>query len=129
MLLLEGGEFLMGGQDHLAYPGDGEGPVRRVRVDGFRIDDCAVSNEQFARFAAATGHVTEAEWEYAARGAIAGEPFPWGGELEPGGRRSSRGGSYLCRASYCRRYRVSARNALTPDSSAGDVGFRRVAEV
>ena len=28
---------------------------------------------------------TEAEWEHAARGGLAGQPFPWGDELEPGG--------------------------------------------
>jgi formylglycine-generating enzyme required for sulfatase activity len=28
---------------------------------------------------------TEAEWELAARGGLAGERFPWGSELEPGG--------------------------------------------
>ncbi len=28
---------------------------------------------------------TEAEWEVAARGGLAGQPFPWGDELEPGG--------------------------------------------
>jgi formylglycine-generating enzyme len=35
-----------------------------------------------------------------------------------------RGGSYLCHASYCNRYRVAARMAQTPDSSSGNVGFR-----
>jgi sulfatase modifying factor 1 len=29
---------------------------------------------------------TEAEWEVAARGGLEGQPFPWGGDLEPGGR-------------------------------------------
>ncbi|MEZ5378726.1 MAG: formylglycine-generating enzyme family protein [Acidimicrobiales bacterium] len=35
-----------------------------------------------------------------------------------------RGGSYLCHASYCRRYRVDARSSNTPDSSTGNIGFR-----
>jgi formylglycine-generating enzyme required for sulfatase activity len=34
------------------------------------------------------------------------------------------GGSYRCHHSYCRRYRVAARQADEPDSSAGNVGFR-----
>ena len=41
-----------------------------------------------------------------------------------GTHRTTRGGSYLCHDSYCRRYRVAARNALTPDSSTGNIGFR-----
>ena len=41
-----------------------------------------------------------------------------------GDRRVMRGGSYLCHASYCNRYRVDARSANTPDSSAGNIGFR-----
>ena len=36
----------------------------------------------------------------------------------------SRGGSYLCHASYCRRYRVSGRQSHAPDSTAGNLGFR-----
>ncbi|MCP3819267.1 formylglycine-generating enzyme family protein [Streptomyces sp. A3M-1-3] len=38
--------------------------------------------------------------------------------------RVIRGGSYLCHASYCRRYRVAARSGSTPDSSTGNQGFR-----
>jgi formylglycine-generating enzyme required for sulfatase activity len=252
-VLLEGGEFLMGDVGPWAYPGDGEGPVRRVRVDAFGIDSHAVSNAQFAAFVEQTGHVseaerfgwsfvfagllpeefpptrgvarapwwrqvegadwrrpegpqssldgrldhpvvhvswndaqaycewaggrlpTEAEWEYAARGGLEGKPFPWGNELEPGGEhrmnvwqgefpsentcadgffgtcpvdafapngyglhnmtgnvwewcenRFTRGGSYLCHASYCRRYRVSARNPMEPRSTTGNTGFRRL---
>jgi formylglycine-generating enzyme required for sulfatase activity len=45
----------------------------------------------------------------------------------PGGaNRSTRGGSYLCHRSYCARYRVAARNSLTPDSTTGNTGFRCV---
>ncbi len=123
---------------------------------------------------------TEAEWEFAARGGLECKAFPWGDELEPGGRhmmnvwqgrfpaentmadgyygtcpvdafpangyglhnttgnvwewtadwfddgrhRVQKGGSYLCHASYCRRYRVAARQGNEPDSSTGNLGFR-----
>jgi formylglycine-generating enzyme required for sulfatase activity len=44
----------------------------------------------------------------------------------PTGRRSMRGGSFLCHRSYCNRYRVAARFSNTPDSSTSNCGFRVV---
>ena len=163
MVLLSGGSFLIGSDDPWVYPRDGEGPVREVTVDPFRVDRCAVSNEEFSEFAEATGYateaerfgwsfvfegllpddfpptqsvvqapwwrkvegadwrhpegpqssvdergrhpvvhvswadtqaycswagtrlLTEAEWEFAARGGLEGKVFPWGDEREPGG--------------------------------------------
>lgn len=41
-----------------------------------------------------------------------------------GAARVLRGGSFLCHDSYCNRYRVAARSANTPDSSASNIGFR-----
>ncbi len=41
-----------------------------------------------------------------------------------GEARVIRGGSYLCHASYCNRYRVAARTSNTPDSTTGHMGFR-----
>ncbi|HEY7306848.1 MAG TPA: formylglycine-generating enzyme family protein [Bryobacteraceae bacterium] len=43
---------------------------------------------------------------------------------ETGQSKSMRGGSYLCHASYCNRYRVAARTSNAPDSAATNVGFR-----
>jgi formylglycine-generating enzyme len=42
----------------------------------------------------------------------------------PTGRKSTRGGSFLCHDSYCNRYRVAARGSNTPESSASNIGFR-----
>lgn len=40
------------------------------------------------------------------------------------GRRSMRGGSFLCHRSYCNRYRVAARSSNSPGSSSSNCGFR-----
>jgi sulfatase modifying factor 1 len=49
-------------------------------------------------------------------------------QARPTGRRSSRGGSFLCHASYCNRYRVAARGSNTPESSSSNHGFRVAGE-
>ena len=41
-----------------------------------------------------------------------------------GGRYVAKGGSYLCHASYCTRYRTSSRQSLPPDTTTGNLGFR-----
>jgi formylglycine-generating enzyme required for sulfatase activity len=51
------GAFVMGSD--AGYPE--EGPAHEVTVDGFWIDVCEVTNEQFAAFVNATGYVTSAE--------------------------------------------------------------------
>ena len=61
MVRLPGGDFLMGTEDPNGFPADGEGPIRRVRVDAFQIGKCAVTNADFATFVLDTGYVTEAE--------------------------------------------------------------------
>lgn len=251
LLSIAGGAVLLGSADP-DHPE--EWPVREAVVAPYRIAACAVTNDEYAAFAAATGHVsaaerfgwsfvfggflpddfpptrgvaaapwwrevhgadwahpegpqsdlagrgdhpvvhvsqrdaeayagwrgarlpTEEEWEHAARGGLVQQPFPWGDELEPGGEHRmnvwqgrfpdhdtaadgwsgtcpvdafapnahglhnttgnvwewcasgvSRGGSYLCHASYCRRYRVSARQPQGPDDSTGNLGFRLAA--
>ena len=71
MALVTQGDFLMGTDDSGGFPADGEGPVRKVRVDPFYIDTCAVTNAQFARFVRDTRYKTEAErfgWSFVFRG-------------------------------------------------------------
>lgn len=57
MVWIEPGVFYMGSNDH--YPE--EAPLHLASVDGFWIDRTPVTNRDFARFVAATGHVTMAE--------------------------------------------------------------------
>ena len=43
------------------------------------------------------------------------------------GLRSLRGGSFLCHASYCARYRCAARSSNRPGATASNIGFRLAA--
>ena len=71
MVRLPGGKFLMGTDDGKGFPADGEGPVRKVRLDPFWIDRCAVTNTGFASFVEDTSYKTEAEafgWSFVFHG-------------------------------------------------------------
>ena len=87
-------------------------------MDAFTPNDYGLHNM--------TGNVWEwtADWFHPTWHATGPREDPTGPPT--GTTRALRGGSYLCHASYCRRYRVSARMSNTPDSSTGNIGFRCV---
>ncbi|MFD0790286.1 formylglycine-generating enzyme family protein [Microbacterium insulae] len=101
------GIFTMGDSSGDANSGDGELPRHVVRLAEFTIDATPITNDDFARFVAETGHRTEAEvWGFSAvfhlavaapprdvMGPAAGTPW-WLGVrgadwAHPGGRDSS----------------------------------------
>jgi formylglycine-generating enzyme len=61
MILLDGGEFLMGTEDKQGFPSDGEGPIRKVTVLPFYLDETGVTNAQYEKFVHETSYQTEAE--------------------------------------------------------------------
>jgi formylglycine-generating enzyme len=68
----------MGSEDPGGFPGDGEGPVRQVDVEPFRISPYAVTIEEFAAFVDASGHRTTAErigWSFVFAGLLP-DDFP-----------------------------------------------------
>lgn len=83
------------------FPDAPDGPVGTVAVTAFPPNGYGFHNM--------TGNV----WEWTTGVFSAEDPRP-----------VLRGGSYMCHASYCRRYRTSARSASTADTSLGHAGFR-----
>lgn len=59
--LVPAGTFVMGDSSGDRNPGDGETPQHEVALAAFSIDTTCVTNDDFARFADATGYRTEAE--------------------------------------------------------------------
>lgn len=58
---IPGGAFAMGTDDPRGYASDGEGPVHEVEIAAFQMARVAITNDVFAAFVDATGHVTDAE--------------------------------------------------------------------
>lgn len=112
---------------HLMNVWQGSFPRQNVQADGYAStapvttyepNSCGLYNM--------TGNVWEwcADWfspDTYSRGPVSNPTGP-----EHGQARIMRGGSYLCHASYCNRYRVDSRSSNTPDSSTGNLGFRCV---
>jgi formylglycine-generating enzyme len=120
------GDELTPGGEHRCNVWQGKFPVEDTGEDGFR-GSCSVDSFPANGFGiySATGNVWEwcADWFHASFSAK-----PQHDPVGPhdGQAKVMKGGSFLCHASYCNRYRVAARTSNTPDSSASNMGFRCV---
>ncbi|GAB3298643.1 formylglycine-generating enzyme family protein [Parasphingorhabdus pacifica] len=117
------GDELEPGGEHRMNVWQGTFPQHNTRDDGWH-GTCPVEEFEPNGFGLhnTTGNVWEwcADWFHATFRDSRTDPVgPPGGDY-----RIARGGSYLCHDSYCRRYRVSARQGLAPDTGTGNVGFR-----
>jgi sulfatase modifying factor 1 len=120
-----GDELTPNGQ-HLCNIWQGEFPRINTAEDGF-AGTCPVDSfppNPFGLYSI-TGNV----WEWCSDWFHTG--FTTAERRDPGGPASGqtrvmKGGSFLCHASYCNRYRVAARTSNTPDSAASNIGFRCV---
>lgn len=61
MVHIPRGAFLMGTNMKEGFSADGEGPIRKIKVDSFLIDATTVTNAEFKSFIDDTGYVTESE--------------------------------------------------------------------
>lgn len=76
MVLINGGDFLMGTDNEEGHPADFEGPVRKQKVEPFYMDSTTVTNEEFMQFVNETDYQTEAEefgWSFVFYGFIASD--------------------------------------------------------
>ena len=119
------GDDLTPGGEHLCNIWQGEFPREDTAEDGF-AGSCPVDAFPPNGYGiySTTGNVWEwcADWfhsELSSQPTLRDPTGPATGET-----KVMKGGSFLCHASYCNRYRVAARTSNTPDSSASNIGFR-----
>jgi sulfatase modifying factor 1 len=96
------GDELEPGGDHRMNVWQGDFPSINTRADGYHG---TAPVDAYRPNAYGLYNITGNVWEWTADGTL-------------------RGGSYLCHASYCRRYRVTGRQVVDPTSSSGHAGFR-----
>lgn len=113
--------------EHRMNVWQGQFPTHNTQADGFAGTAPVTS---FGANAYGLSNMTGNVWEWCGDW-FSPETYRRGSAVNPTGPvdgqvRVMRGGSYLCHASYCNRYRVDARSSNTPDSSTGNLGFRCV---
>ena len=120
-----------GGLEQRRYPWGDEltpGGEHRMNVFQGRFPDLDTGEDGFIGTAPVDAFPPNGHGLYNATGNV----WEWTADrFGPGrpGQRVTRGGSYLCHDSYCWRYRCAARSGNTPDSSAGNIGFRLAADI
>jgi formylglycine-generating enzyme required for sulfatase activity len=121
------GDHLTPGGKHLCNIWQGQFPLEDTAEDGY-AGACPVESFPPNGYGlySVTGNVWEwcADWFHTAFAASPTQRDPAG--PSQGQAKVMKGGSFLCHASYCNRYRVAARTCNTPDSSASNIGFRCV---
>ena len=119
---------------------EGEFPVENTRADGFeRLAPVKGYPKNGFGLYDMAGNVWEwtADWyntqyygELAAQGEVAHNPQgaaqAYNASNPYAREKIMKGGSFLCSASYCASYRISARMATSPDSGMEHLGFRTV---
>jgi formylglycine-generating enzyme required for sulfatase activity len=119
------GDELVPGGEHRCNIWQGEFPTRNTGDDGF-VGTAPVAS--FPPNGNGLYNMVGNVWEWCADW-FSPTYYAQSPPIDPIGPRTGsarviRGGSYLCHASYCNRYRVAARSSNTPDSSTGHMGFR-----
>lgn len=123
------GNKLMPRGEHRMNIWQGDFPVNNTALDGYigtsPVDSYAPSSVGLYNM---VGNVWEwtADW-WTTRRDVNELDNPVG--PKSGTDKVRKGGSYLCHKSYCYRYRCAARGENTPDSSAGNLGFRCASNV